>query len=119
MNKKEIQKDYNKKIKLFNDYSKYYYDNSSPIVSDKEFDKLKHNILLLERKHNFLNSKKSPSQIVGYKPSKNFKKLRHRIPMLSLSNAFDEKDLLNFEKKILNFIQCRAKDRWYFSFLDL
>ena len=109
MNKKEIQKDYNKKIKLFNDYSKYYYDNSSPIVSDKEFDKLKHNILLLERKYNFLNSKKSPSQIVGYKPSKNFKKLRHRIPMLSLSNAFDEKDLLNFEKKILNFIS-KEKD---------
>ena len=104
MNKKEIQKDYNKKIKLFNDYSKYYYDNSSPIVSDKEFDELKHNILLLEKKYNFLNSKKSPSQIVGYKPSKNFNKLRHRIPMLSLSNAFDEKDLLNFEKKILNFI---------------
>ena len=104
MNKKEIQKDYNKKIKLFNDYNKYYYDNSSPIVSDKEFDELKHNILLLEKKYNFLNSKKSPSQIVGYKPSKNFNKLRHRIPMLSLSNAFDEKDLLNFEKKILNFI---------------
>ena len=41
MNKKEIQKEYNKKIKLFNDYSKYYYDNSSPIVSDKEFDELK------------------------------------------------------------------------------
>ena len=109
MNKKEIQKDYNKKIKLFNDYSKYYYVNSSPIVSDKEFDELKHNILLLERKYNFLNSKKSPSQIVGYKPSKNFKKLRHRIPMLSLSNAFDEKDLLNFEKKILNFIS-KEKD---------
>ena len=104
MNKKEIQKDYNKKIKLFNDYNKYYYDDSSPIVSDKEFDELKHNILLLEKKYNFLNSKKSPSQIVGYKPSKNFNKLRHRIPMLSLSNAFDEKDLLNFEKKILNFI---------------
>ena len=110
MNKKEIQKDYNKKIKLFNDYSKYYYDNSSPIVSDKEFDELKHNILLLEKKYNFLNSKKSPSQIVGYKPSKNFNKLRHRIPMLSLSNAFDEKDLLNFEKKILNFI---SKDEDY------
>ena len=104
MNKQKIQKEYNKKIKLFNDYSKYYYDNSSPIVSDKEFDELKHNILLLEKKYNFLNSKKSPSQIVGYKPSKNFNKLRHRIPMLSLSNAFDEKDLLNFEKKILNFI---------------
>ena len=114
MDKKEIQKKYNKKIKLYNDYSKYYYDNSSPIVSDKEFDELKHNILLLEKKYNFLNSKKSPSQIVGYKPSKNFSKVRHRIPMLSLSNAFDEKDLLNFEKKILNFIS--KKDNYEISY---
>ena len=104
MNKKEIQKEYNKKIKLINKYNKYYYDNSSPVVSDKEFDELKYNILLLEKKYNFLNSKKSLNQIVGYKPSKNFNKVRHRIPMLSLSNAFDEQDLLNFEKKILNFI---------------
>ena len=104
MNKKEIQKEYNKKIKLYNQYSKHYYDNSSPIVSDKEFDELKHDILLLEKNYNFLNSKKSPSKIVGFKPSKNFNKEKHRIPMLSLSNAFDEKDLLNFEKKILNFI---------------
>ena len=104
MNKKKIQKEYNKKIKLINKYSKYYYDNSSPVVSDKEFDELKFNILLLEKKYNFLNSKKSLNQIVGYKPSKNFNKVRHRIPMLSLSNAFDEQDLLNFEKKILNFM---------------
>ena len=104
MNKKEIQKEYNKKIKLINKYNKYYYDNSSPVVSDKEFDELKYNILLLEKKYNFLNSKKSLNQIVGYKPSKNFNKVRHRIPMLSLSNAFDEQDLLNFEKKILNFM---------------
>ena len=104
MNKQEIQKEYNKKIKLFNKYNKYYYDNSSPIVSDKEFDELKQNILLLEKKYKFINSKKSPNEIVGYKPSKNFNKVRHKIPMLSLSNAFNENDLLNFEKKILNFI---------------
>ena len=104
MNKKEIQKEYNKKIKLYNSYSKHYYDNSSPIVPDKKFDELKQVILLLEKNYNFLNSKKSPSQMVGFKPSKNFNKVKHRIPMLSLSNAFDEKDLLNFEKKILNFI---------------
>ena len=104
MNKQEIQKEYNKKIKLFNKYNKYYYDNSSPIVSDREFDALKQNILLLEKKYKFINSKKSPNEIVGYKPSKNFNKVRHKIPMLSLSNAFNENDLLNFEKKILNFI---------------
>ena len=41
MNKKAIKVEYNKKIKLYNEYNKYYYNNSSPKVSDKEFDELK------------------------------------------------------------------------------
>ena len=60
--------------------------------------------MLLEKKYKFLKSKNSPSEYVGYKPSKNFKKFLHKIPMLSLANAFGEEDLLNFEKRILNFI---------------
>ena len=58
MNKQEIQKEYNKKIKLFNKYNKYYYDNSSPIVSDREFDALKQNILLLEKKYKIIKKSK-------------------------------------------------------------
>jgi len=104
MNKKEIQISYRKKIKLINQYNKFYYAESNPLVSDKEYDHLKNDILELEKKHKFLNSVKSPSEIVGYKPSKIFNKGLHRVPMLSLANAFYEEDLLNFEKKILNFI---------------
>ncbi len=104
MNKKEIQISYRKKIKLINQYNKFYYAESNPLVLDKEYDHLKNDILELEKKHKFLNSIKSPSEIVGYKPSKTFNKGLHRVPMLSLANAFNEEDLLNFEKKILNFI---------------
>ena len=104
MNKKEIQKIYNKKIKLFHKYNKNYYESSSPLVSDSEFDELKKNILLLEKKYSFINSKQSPLNLVGYKPSKNFQKKTHRVPMLSLANAFEKEDLLNFEKKIFNFL---------------
>ncbi len=104
MNKKEVQGIYKEKLKLIKKYNKYYYDISKPIVSDSEYDKLKNNILLLEKKYDFLQSNNSPSRIVGHKPSKNFKKDLHRVPMLSLANAFTEKDLLNFEKKILNFL---------------
>ena len=104
MNKKEVQSKYNKKIKLINNYNKYYYNKSAPLVSDSDYDEIKKEILLLEKKYEFLNSKKSPSKIVGHKPSRNFVKSLHRVPMLSLANAFDEDDLLSFEKKILNFI---------------
>ncbi len=104
MNKKKIQEEYKKKIKLINKFNKFYYDKSKPLISDKEYDELKKNILLSEAKYKFLKSKESLLEVVGYKPSKNFKKVMHRVPMLSLTNAFDEEDLLNFEKKILNFI---------------
>ena len=104
MDKKEIETNYKKKIKLLTNYNKNYYDKSSPLVSDKEYDNLKQAILLLEQKYKFLNSSNSPSKKVGYKPSKNFKKSLHRVPMLSLGNAFSEDDLINFEKRILNFI---------------
>jgi len=104
MDKKKIKSEYNHKIKLINDYNENYYDKSKPLVEDKEYDELKKDILLLEKNYTFLSSANSPSKIVGYKPSKNFKKALHRVPMLSLANAFTEDDLLNFEKKILNFI---------------
>ena len=104
MDKKEIQKLYQKKIKLLNTYNQYYYDKNKPLVDDKDYDDLKISIFLLEKKNDFLKSKKSPSEIIGYKPSKNFKKSTHRVPMLSLGNAFSKEDLLNFEKRILNFL---------------
>ena len=102
MIKKEILNQY-KKIKLINEYNKSYYDKNKSQVTDSEFDKLKKEILLLESRYNFLKSKTSPSQIVGYKPSRNFQKLQHRVKMLSLANAFSEEDLNNFEK-IINFL---------------
>ena len=104
MDKKKIQIEYSKKIGLINQFNKFYYDNNNPKVSDLKYDELKKEILLLETKYKFLKSKKSPSKIVGFKPSKNFKKSRHRVPMLSLANAFSKEDLLNFEKRIINFI---------------
>lgn len=110
MDKKEITFTYNNKIKLLKKFNKFYYDKNKPAVSDDEYDKLKKEILKLEKKYVFLKSEDSPSKVVGYKPSKNFKKVSHRVPMLSLANAFTENDLLNFEKKILNFL---SKDKNY------
>ena len=104
MSDDKINQDYLKKIKLFQKYNKHYYDLNNPIISDKEFDKFKLEILKLEKKYEFLNNINSPSNSVGFKPSKVFKKVKHSVPMLSLGNAFDENDLINFEKKILNFL---------------
>ena len=100
----KINQKYLKKIKLFQKYNKHYYNLNNPLVDDFKFDKLKSEIIDLEKKYNFLKHKSSPSNSVGFKPSKIFKKVKHKTPMLSLGNAFTEEDLINFEKKIFNFL---------------
>ena len=100
----KISLKYLEMIKLFQRYNKHYYDLNKPLVNDTEFDKLKLEIINLEKKYNFLNHKESPSNSVGFRPSKIFKKVKHKTAMLSLGNAFSEQDLVNFEKKIFNFL---------------
>ena len=107
MNNKDIEVEYLNKIDLLKKHNKSYYDKNRPIVSDQEFDLLKKDIINLENKYNFLKSEYSPTNSVGFKPSKNFQKVKHRVPMLSLGNAFNEEDLVNFEKKIINFLSLK------------
>ena len=110
-----IKKDYLKKIKLINKYNKFYYNESNPSVSDQEYDQLKNDIIDIEKKYPELVVKDSPSINVGFKPSKNFKKIKHKVPMLSLSNAFNEEDLKNFEKKIINFLSLNKETELEYS----
>ena len=115
MDKNKIKKEYNKKIQYFNKLNKHYYELSKPIVNDQKYDQIKEEIFLLEKKYNFLKSDLSPSLSVGFKPSKTFKKVSHRVPMLSLSNAFSVEDLKNFEKKIINFLDKSSAFEFEFS----
>ena len=101
--KKKSKKIYLEKIKLLEKCNKYYYQKQKPIVSDQEFDSLKKEIFSLESKYKYKNPK-SPSVKVGFEPSKKFKKFKHRVKMLSLSNAFSKEDLINFQKKNINFL---------------
>jgi len=113
--KKAIVEEYKKKIKLLDKYNKHYYDKNNPLIDDKKFDDLKIEVLKIETKYNFLKNSSSPTISIGYKPSKNFIKLKHRAPMLSLSNAFGYKDLENFEKKIFNFLNINKKNNIEYS----
>ncbi len=110
MNENHIKKIYKKKIKEISQNNFLYFEKNNPKITDAEYDELKKEIFELEKKYDFLNDKSSPSEIVGYKPSKNFKKFFHKTPMLSLSNAFSENDLVNFEKKIQNYLN---KDKYF------
>ena len=67
MKKNQLEIQYKKKIKLLIEYNKNYFDKNNPIINDSDYDKLKNEILLLEKKYKFLSSKDSPSKNVGYK----------------------------------------------------
>ena len=110
-----IKKEYQDKIKKLEKHNELYYSNDKPLISDKEYDDLKFSILDLEKKYKFLNNKSSPSKKVGFKPSKNFQKQKHKVPMLSLSNIFDKEDLINFEKKIKNYLDFSSNQIFEYS----
>ena len=105
MKENEVKKYYNnKKITELKKHNKLYFEKSSPKISDQQFDEIKKEIIELEQKYSFLKNPLSPSKTLGFVPSKNFIKSKHRVKMLSLSNAFDIEDLENFEKKIFNYL---------------
>ena len=115
MTKDLIKKKYHQKINLINNYNQKYYNESISKITDESYDILKKEIIDLENNYNFLKDQNSPSITVGHKPSKNFKKIPHKVPMLSLANAFSEVDLQNFEKKILNYLDKTSQFEIEFS----
>ena len=100
MQKKEIEKVYINKINQLKKYDKAYFINDKPIISDADYDNIKKEILILEKKYKYLKHKYSPSTKIGYKPSSKFKKVLHDVPMLSLSNAFSRENVEDFIKNI-------------------
>ena len=115
MERKEIEKKYLKKINELKKYDKAYFDKDSPIISDKNYDDFKQEILNLEKKYSYLKNKSSPSQKVGYEPSNKFKKIPHEIPMLSLANAFSKENIEDYLKKIKNFLNLKESEKIIFS----
>ena len=109
-NKLEIIKIYKNKINLLKKHNRLYFDKDNPRISDAEFDKLKIEINDLEKKNIFLKKLKLKDGIVGSAPSNKFNKIQHLKPMLSLSNAFNLEDMIDFKKKINNFLSLKEDD---------
>lgn len=76
-----------------------YYALAAPTIPDSEYDKLFAELVELEMRHPQLVSSDSPTQRVGTAPLKEFAQVIHRIPMLSLNNAFNEDDIIAFDRR--------------------
>ncbi len=101
---------YRKKINLLKKHNKSYFDNDNPTISDSEYDSLKKEIFNLEKNNDYLKKLNLSKKIIGSPPSNKFKKVKHLKPMLSLSNAFDKKDMNDFVSKINNFLNFKNQN---------
>lgn len=81
-------------------HEELYYVQSSPEISDAEFDRLLHELERLEADHPDLVTPDSPTQRVAGRPSEGFPTVEHVVPMLSLDNAYDEEDLRAFDERL-------------------
>ncbi|MBI4040853.1 MAG: NAD-dependent DNA ligase LigA [Deltaproteobacteria bacterium] len=99
--KKQIQ-DLRKKLHYHN-YRYYILDD--PEISDAQYDKLMRELETLEEKYPKFQSPTSPTVRLGAPPLDKFKKVEHRLPMLSLANAFTEEEFLDFDERVKRFLK--------------
>src|SRR5690625_1311907 len=85
---------------LLEKYGYEYYVLDQPTVPDAEYDALLQELQQLETQYPHLLTPDSPTQRVGGEPLEGFQKVAHRVPMLSLGNAFNEEDLRNFDRRV-------------------
>lgn len=92
-------------VDLIERHNHLYYVLDAPEISDAEYDRLFHELVALEEKFPTLKSSDSPTSRVGGAAVDSFKKIRHAVPMLSLANAFEEKDLIAFDERMRKLLE--------------
>src|SRR3981189_1658569 len=86
-------------------HDKRYYQEDAPSVPDAEYDALRRRFNAIEKRFPEFVTDDSPSQKVGAAPSGRFRKVPHALPMLSLDNAFAEREVLDFIGHIRGLLQ--------------
>jgi len=85
-----------------------YYGDDRPEMTDAEYDALRRRNALIERDYPKLKRPDSPSSRIGSAPSTKFEKAPHAIPMLSLDNAFNDEDVIEFDARVRRFLKLEA-----------
>ena len=112
----DVQEKYTKLRNEIEYHNNLYYNEDKPLISDMEYDALMRELKQLEQKYpellkNEENGESSPTEKIGGTASEKFSKVRHRVPMLSLSNTYNISEIEDFDKRIKKIILSEnAKD---------
>lgn len=91
-------------------HDQLYYQKDAPEISDAAYDKLRRELEGLEAEYSELAMPDSPTQTVGAAPASGFKKVKHTVPMLSLSNAMEEQDVHDFIDRVRKFLNLKGEE---------
>lgn len=105
MNFQEAQAKVEKLREELNEHNYRYYVLDSPTITDAEYDRLMRELIAIESAFPELITPDSPSQRVGGAVASTFSSYRHRNPLLSLSNAFNAKDLQEFNRRVVSMVK--------------
>ena len=100
-----IRKKVQKLRDTISEHNYKYYVLDAPTIPDSEYDYLFDELQKLETQYPVLLTPDSPTQRVGGEPLKSFKQIKHRLPMLSLNNVFDDEGLLAFNERVQNRLE--------------
>lgn len=104
MNREEAKKRIEELTELIIKYDKAYFVDDNPLVPDAVYDQLFRELVELEAKYPEFVLEHSPTKRVGSEPVDAFRKVEHEVPMLSLGNAFQEQELLDFHRRVMQAI---------------
>ena len=110
-----LVKKFKKKVDELKKHNILYFNHDKPIITDAEYDNLKKELIRIEKSNKSIRRLNLLSDIVGAPPTNKFEKFNHLKPMLSLSNAFNKSDMVDFIKKIKNFLNIQDDNIEIFS----
>jgi len=109
MDRERVRKRIEDLRKEINYHNYLYYVLDNPEISDMEYDALMQELIKLEKEFPEFITPDSPTQRIGAEPLEEFGTLEHRIPMMSLDNAFEEEEVREFEERIKRFLGISEK----------
>jgi DNA ligase (NAD+) len=115
LTKQEAEKELARLTKQLAEYDRLYFQEDAPGVSDAEYDALRKRNTAIEERFPALVRSDSPSLRVGAKPAERFAKVVHRVPMLSLDNAFDDEDVVDFAARVRRFLGLKEDQELAFT----